>query len=162
MRIRSLTLLIVLIFLTTACSNHRLHKVDSLASEFLLEQGYEIIQQEDIVYEHRLEKKDLTQLPHQMYWSVQSVDAASYIGKIIYTSKFYVKNHPLDHAPSNPKGQTIVYVMQTENEVIGGYSLPDLDDPTDGWVYSLDGRTMEEFSGMDFGTWKQQWDSKYK
>ena len=128
MRIRSLTLLIILVFLTTACSNHRLHKVGSPAGEFLIEQGYEIIRQEDIVYEHRLEKEDLTQLPHQMYWSVQSVDAASYIGKIIYTSKFYVKNHPLDQPPSNPKGQTIVYVMQTENEVIGGYSLPDLDE----------------------------------
>ncbi|WP_454192454.1 hypothetical protein [Paenibacillus sp. Marseille-Q7038] len=162
MKMRGLTLLIVLIFLTTGCSNHTIQKVDSPAGEFLTKQGYEIIRQEDKVYARRLQREDLTQLPHQMYWSVQSVEAASYIGKMIFTSQFYVKNHPLDQAPDNPKGQTIVYIMQTENEVIGGYSLPDSDVPVDGWVYSLDGRTLEEFSGLNYGTWKREWDKKYK
>ncbi len=154
-------MLMVLFLLITACSNGSLQPLDSPSREFLTEQGYEIIRQEDPVYEHKLTREDLTQLPHQMYWSVQSVDAAVYIGKMIYTTKFYVTNHPLERAPSNPQDQTIVCVMQTENEVIGGYSLPDLDSPTDGGVYSLDGRTLEEFSGMNYGTWKRQWDEKY-
>lgn len=67
--------------------------------------GYLIISNEGIVSEYLLDKKLLTDMPYMQYWSVQSVDPVDYIGKEITTSKFIVKNHPLDNEKDNTKNK---------------------------------------------------------
>jgi hypothetical protein len=84
-------------------------------------------------------------------------------GKRISTSKFIVNNHPLDKTKDNTKQQTIVYVMESDDKVIGGYSLPDYNEIHYGGVYTLDGKTLEELTGMsDYPEWLEQWQEKYK
>lgn len=101
-------------------------------------------------------------MPYSQYWSVQSVDPLSYVGKRITTSKFIVKNHPLDNENDNRNKQTIIFLMEADNEVVGGYSFPDYDELNKGWVYTIDGKTLEEFTGISYPKWSNEWNLKYK
>jgi len=45
--------------------------------------------------------------------------------------------------------------MVCENKAIGGYSLPDED--LIGGVYSLEGKTLEEVTGLNYQDWLKKW-----
>ncbi|NLL05731.1 MAG: hypothetical protein GX270_08090 [Clostridiaceae bacterium] len=53
--------------------------------------------------------------------------------------------------------------MKTDDKIIGGYSRINFKEVKAGAnIYSIDGRTLEEFTGLDFQTWRESWDKKYK
>lgn len=131
------------------------------ALEFLKDKGYIIISYDGKVSEYVLKKEDLLDLPHQQYWGVQNIDAKDYLGQTLEIYKFTIKNHTLDNYEGNKDKQTIVWVMMCENKVIGGYSHPDVK-RLRGGVYSLDGKTLEEVTGLSYQDWLEQWTEKYK
>ncbi|ULO08548.1 hypothetical protein H1230_07010 [Paenibacillus sp. 19GGS1-52] len=97
-RIIIVPLFLIILF---GCSNNLISenskKECSKAERFITDKGYLITSNEGIVSEYLLDEKLLTEMPYLQYWSVQSADPISYVGKRITTSKFIVKNHPLDN-----------------------------------------------------------------
>jgi hypothetical protein len=154
-------IIVVLSFLFSGCGNSNEKKDQQLVKAFLKEKGYSIVCIDEKSSTYTLKKVDLLKLPYQMYWGVQTVDAGNYIGKIIKTYRTIVKNHPLDKARNNNKGQTVVWVMVCEDRVVGGYALPDYDEMVSGGVYSLEGKTLEEVTGMTLHDWVEMWNKKY-
>jgi len=154
--------LIILFGYSKNLNSENSKKEYSKAEHFITDEGYLITSNEGIVSEYLLDKKLLTEMPYIQYWSVQSVNPISYVGKKITTSKFIVKNHPLDKENDNRKKRTIIFLMEADNEVVGGYSFPDYDELHMGWVYTIDGKTLEEFTGISYSKWSKQWNLKYK
>ncbi|MDQ0112440.1 hypothetical protein [Paenibacillus harenae] len=161
-----LIILFLISIIMVGCNNHEdnTNKVSlsTTAELFITKKGYKIVKNEGYVYEYILEKKHLTEMPYLQYWSVQTIDPVSFVGKRIKTSKFIVKNHPLDNIDNNRGKQTNIYIMETEKQIIGGYSLPVHDDLQMGWVYTIDGKTLEELTGMPYQEWLEQWKQKYE
>ncbi|WPC39667.1 Ig-like domain-containing protein [Clostridium sp. JS66] len=91
----------------------------SLASEYLKNKNYNIVEYNGEIDEYVLLKEMLLQMPYMMYWSVQDTNVNDYIGKNIKTFKFTVKNHALDNVEDNNKKSTLVYVIISNNKVIG-------------------------------------------
>ncbi|MDR3682070.1 MAG: hypothetical protein P4L41_19015 [Flavipsychrobacter sp.] len=83
-----------------------------------------------------------------------------YFGKEITVYEFTVKNHPLEKIFKDSKG-TNVFIMLSEGKVIGGYSFPNADELLVGSVYSLDGKTLEEVTGLNYLQWSENWKNKY-
>jgi len=52
--------------------------------------------------------------------------------------------------------------MESGDDVIGGYSIPDYQELHMGWVYSIDGETLEEMTGMSYPGWLEEWNKAYK
>ena len=52
-----------------------------------------------------------------------------------------------------------VYVMLCECNIIGGYSYPNAD--VTGAFSSIDGKTLEEVTGLSFQQWQDNWKMKY-
>jgi hypothetical protein len=46
-----------------------------------------------------------------------------------------------------------------EGKVIGGYSFPNKE--MVGWYFSLDGKTLDEVTGLSFKEWSEKWKQKY-
>lgn len=97
-------------------------------------------------------------IPYQQAWGVQTVEPNKYFGKEITIYGFTVKNHPLETIYEESKG-TNIYIMLSEGKVIGGYSYPNAD--IDGAYYSMDGKTLEEVTGLNFQQWSKAWKMKY-
>jgi hypothetical protein len=95
----------------------------------------------------------------------QSVFPDEFIGKIIHHEYFLVKNHPLDNWKSGSNrsiGKMSVSVLIVDGTPIGGTSFPRTKrNDLVGAPYSLDGKTLEEITDMDFRTWHKQWTEKY-
>lgn len=132
------------------------------AEQFITEKGYTIVKKEKETYEYTLTKSQLTEMPYIQYWSVQSEASDAYIGKQIRTSKFIVNNHPLDELSDQAKKQTVIYLMESGDDVIGGYSIPYYQELHMGGVYSIDGETLEEMTGMSYSGWLAGWNKAYK
>jgi hypothetical protein len=126
----------------------------------LKDKGYSIVLSDGKVGEYVLKKEFLMKLPYSQIWGVQQIDANDYLNKTIESFKFTVRNHPLDNLEGNNDKQTIVWVMVCENKAIGGTSLPDED--VVGGVYSLEGKTLEEVTGLNYQDWSREWTNKYK
>ena len=158
-----LLIILLIAIITAGCSNHKdnIIPITNTAEQFISDKGYSVINNEGYVSEYILERKHLTEMPYIQYWSVQTVDPVSFVGKQIKTSKFIVKGHPLDNVPHNSRKQTYIYLMESDERIIGGYSFPDLDDLGMGWVYTIDGKTLEELTGMPYQDWIEEWNQKY-
>jgi hypothetical protein len=130
------------------------------ASSFLKDKGYSIVSSDGKVEEYVLKKEHLMKLPYSQIWGVQQIDANDYLNKTIESFKFTVRNHPLDNLEGNNDKQTTVRVLVCENKAIGGTSLPDED--LVGGVYSLEGKTLEEVTGLNYQDWSREWTNKYK
>ncbi|MEK3786339.1 hypothetical protein MKX74_08495 [Paenibacillus sp. FSL K6-1230] len=92
------------------------------AEHYVQQQGYTVVDYEDMGYEYTLERPMLTELPYVQYWSILKVEPLDYIGQKIRTVAFTVTNHPLDEMKGNSRHQTFVSIMLSEGKVIGGYS----------------------------------------
>lgn len=151
------------IFTTNPIAESKVVAVDDMnlkTQQFLIEKGYKIIKIEGKVDSYELKKDTLLGPHYGIVWGVQSIDLQNLMGKKIDTYGFVVKKHPLDSAIDNNKCQTKVWVLVDEDKVVGGYSLPDYDEPYYGGVYSMDGKTLEEITGEDFQTWSKKWVEK--
>lgn len=138
---------------------------EKTASIYVESQGYKIEQREGKVSSYTLDKSLLRSvsasasgnLPYIKIWSLQENDPEDYFGKEISTYVFTVSGHPLDKQYNT---NTNVAIMLSEGKVIGGTSTPDVDG-SDGGPHDLDGRTLEEITGISYSKWGEQWAQKY-
>lgn len=159
---RLLYFVIVLMFMiiTTGCSNSTTGD-EKIAVEFVQSHGYKITAQKGLIHEYILEKNKLwgtENLPYIQAWSVQNVEPDKYFGKEITVYCFTVTNHPLEKIYKQVQGVN-VYVMLSEENVIGGYSYPNA--KFVGAFSSLEGKTLGEVTGLTFKEWSESWKKKY-
>ena len=153
-------LLILLIFI--GCTPN-ISGDEKTSEDFVKYQGYTIITRIGEIQKYTLEKSKLYggtgTIPYQQIWGVQRVEPEKYFGKEIVVYGFTVKNHPMQKQNNNAKSGVNVYVMLSEGDVIGGYSLPNAD--VVGACNSIDGKTLKEVTGLSFKEWQNNWKDKY-
>lgn len=136
----------------------------SIMTKYLNDKKYNILEYNGKIADYTLDKGmlvlDTLNTPYIEIWSVQSVDPADYFGKEIKFYQFIVNNHILDNLCD--KKSTVVCVMMCEGKIIGGYSVPNYDQTVPGGLYSIDGKTLEELTGMTYNHWSDSWEKKYK
>jgi hypothetical protein len=139
---------------------------EKTAEDYVKSQGYEIASRRGEIDKYTLEKSRLyggtETRPYQQAWGVQKVEPDKYFSKEIIVYGFTVKNHPLEKVYKQSNG-TNIYIMLSEGNVIGGYSFPNADgaEAIAGALYSLDGKTLEELTGLSFEQWQKNWKEKY-
>ncbi|EHI99512.1 cell wall binding repeat-containing protein [Clostridium sp. DL-VIII] len=133
-------------------------KDEKTAENYLADQGYKIITSRGKTSEYILEKNMLwgSSGDYSEVWGVQRVEPDKYFGKQIIGYNFIVKNHPLEKIYNV---NTNVYVLISDGQIIGGTSFPDGDFV--GGCYSLDGKTLEEITGLSYEQWCDNWKKKY-
>ncbi|WP_433944428.1 hypothetical protein [Paenibacillus sp. SN-8-1] len=157
-------ILLVLVFMSIGCSfrpgTHKphLYRGDEKAAEaYIHSKGYLITSYRGELNTYTLQKSLLRETWCAQVWSVQSEPPENYFGREITTYGFVVEKHPLSKKLHLP---TEVNIMVTDGRAIGGYSFPHSDQMT-GAAYSLEGKELEELTGLTYTDWKDQWDEKY-
>jgi len=69
------------------------------AVTFLEQKGYRVLSYEGTIETYQLTKARLLTIPDMIYWGLQTVDPAPYLGKTVEVEKYIVTNHPLDTGP---------------------------------------------------------------
>ncbi|WP_282937897.1 hypothetical protein [Paenibacillus sp. RC67] len=143
----------------TGCSK-QISGDELTAEQYVKSQGYAVTARGGPIYSYQLDKSKLygspDSTPYMQMWGVQAEEPDRYFGQQITIYRFTVKQHPLERIY---KKKTNVFIMMTGSRIIGGYSFPDAE--VAGSVYSLDGRTLEEVTGMNFQDWMAMWKKKY-
>lgn len=133
---------------------------EKTTEDYVKSQGYNITARKGEILKYTFEinklNGEIEPLPYQQMWALQKVEPDKYFGKEITIYCFTVKNHPLE---KTYKVKTNVYIMISDGKVIGGYSFPD--EEMMGSVYSLDGKTLEEVTGLSYQKWGENWKKKY-
>ncbi|SEP12311.1 hypothetical protein SAMN04487895_12247 [Paenibacillus sophorae] len=160
-RFSNITLIIGLVLLILSGCGKNITGDEKTAEKYVTAQGYNITSSKGEVYSYTLDKGKLfgstESVPYQQAWGVQKAEPDTYFGKQIIIYQFTVSNHPLEkiyQAKSN------LYIMLCEGKVVGGYSFPDVDGLA-GAVYSLNGKTLEEVTGLSYQEWRDKWKKKY-
>ncbi|BBK76725.1 DUF4362 domain-containing protein [Clostridium butyricum] len=134
---------------------------EKIASDYIKIKGYNIINSKGQVDSYILNKDMLYgSIESDLYsdiWAEQNVEPDVYFGKEISVYGFKVKNHPLEKIYN--VDTTNIFIMICDGKVIGGYSVPNGDFV--GGVYSLDGKTLEEVTGLTYLKWCDIWKEKY-
>lgn len=128
-------------------------------AEYLNEKGYNISKSNGIIDSYVLEKEILNKQPYSNIWGLQKIEVQPYFSKNIDIYSYVVNNHKL--YTLGDMNETLVWLIVCENVIVGGYSLPNNSETLYGGVYSIDGLTLEEVTGMDFPTWQKEWQRKY-
>ena len=136
---------LLFLFVTGCSSNIATGGDEDTAVKYIKSQGYEIITQNGDIQKYTLEKSKLQTLQYQQIWGIQKTDADTYLGKEISTYCFTVEKHPLEKIY---KVKTNVFIMLSDGKVVGGYSFANK--KLYGSVYSLDGKTLEEVTGLSY------------
>jgi surfactin synthase thioesterase subunit len=127
-------------------------------------QGYEIASRIGEVGKYTLEKNKLYggtgSIPYQQAWGVQKIAPEKYFGKEIVIYGFSVQSHPIQKRDKNTKNGVNVYIMLSDGKIIGGYSCPNANAIGVSY-YSIDGRTLEEVTGLSFQQWQENCKKKY-
>lgn len=142
-------------FVLSGCTP-RATGVEKIAEDYVKSEGYRITARKGEVEKYVLEKNKLygepKTIPYQQIWGVQTVEPDKYFGREITVYGFTVKNHPMQKKDKNAKGGVNVYVMLSERNIIGGYSYPNAN--VSGAFSSIDGKTLEEVTGLSFQQWQ--------
>jgi hypothetical protein len=130
---------------------------------FIIEKGYEIISTDGKYEEIKVNKKWIYH--NSNIWAVQYSEPDEYMGKIISTYGYTVKNHLLDE--QSPNHKTKLIVMVCDYKIIGGYSNPnyeakDISLIRVGGVYSLEGKNFEDIKNISYRKWRDKFLKKYK
>jgi len=136
---------------------------EKTAKSYVKSQGYKITSRKGEIQKYTLEKSKLyggtETIPYQQMWAVQKTEPDKYFGKEITIYGFIVKGHPLQKRDNNAKHGVELYIMLIDGKVIGGYSYPNAE--VCGAYSSLDGKTLEEVTGLSFQQWQENWKKKY-
>jgi hypothetical protein len=156
------TILGLMLMISSGCSKGG--TIDAkTAEDYVKTKGYIITDRKGEIQRYTLDKSKLygstKTIPYQQSWSVQTVEPDKYFEKEVTIYGFTVKNHPLQVRDKNAKSGVNLYIMMAEGKVIGGYSFPDAD--VEGACSSLDGKTLEEVTGLSFQQWQENWKKKY-
>ncbi len=120
-------------------------------TQFLQEKGYTVLE----YHGYNQYILDKAKVRDTQYWGAQNIDPEDYIGKEIKIYAFTIKNHPLDNVEQNIKHQTFAYIMVSQDVILGGFTAPE--NGIIGKFYALDGKSLEEVSGMPFWKWYTKW-----
>lgn len=157
-----LTLFTLMTFVFSGCTP-QITGDEKTSEDFVKSKGYTITAQKGQIQKYILEKNKLyggtETIPYQQSWGVQTVEPDKYFGKEITVYGFTVKNHPMQKEDKNAKDGVDVYVMLSAGNIIGGYSYPNAD--ITGAFSSIDGKTLEEVTGLSFQQWQDNWEKKY-
>lgn len=153
-------LLIGLIILTSMGCARKVSGDEKTAAEYIKAKGYKITEYKGETKKYTLEKSMLNETFFEQMWGVQKVEPDEYFGKEIVLYDFTVKNHPVEKIYKECKSVSVC-IMLSEGKVIGGTSFPIADEHLFGGCYSLDGKTLEEVTGLDFQQWRENWTKKY-
>ena len=155
-----LFILIGLMLLTFSGCTKKVIGDEKTAEEYVKAQGYKITSYKGEISKYILEKSKLygttETIPYQQMWAVQKVEPDKYFGKEIIIYGFTVKNHPMEKIY---KQGVNVYIMLSGGKVIGGYSYPNAE--VMGAYSSLDGKSLEEVTGLSYEQWSENWKKKY-
>ncbi|SFL10367.1 hypothetical protein SAMN03159341_103220 [Paenibacillus sp. 1_12] len=160
MKFRMIVMLVGLLILIVTGCNREVTMDEQTAEAYVQAQGYKVLKHKGQITAYTLEKKTLESNPYQQSWSVQKHEPDPYFGKEVTVYGFTVANHPLEQIyPS----KTNVSIMLCEGKVIGGNSFPENNGKMIrvGAPYSLDGKTLEEVTGMTYIEWTAYWKQKY-
>jgi len=159
-----LVVLIGLMLFTVTVCTIKVTTDENTAVTYVKAQGYKITAQKGEVLKYTLEKSKLYGAIDTIYfqevWGVQMVEPEMYLSKEITVYGFTVKNHPLEKIYKESKGAN-VFIMLSGGKAIGGYSSPNTDELIIGGAYSLDGKTLEEVTGLSYQQWCENWKRKY-
>ncbi len=136
---------------------------EKVAEEFINSKGYEIVEFKGELEKYTLDKNKLVGsegIPYSQMWAVQEIEPDIYFGKEIEIYEFLVEKHPLEEIYEDTTDGVNLYIMVCDNKIIGGYSYPNAD--VFGAYYSLEGKTLEEVTGLTFKEWQEEWENKYK
>ncbi|RUT33370.1 hypothetical protein EJP77_06900 [Paenibacillus zeisoli] len=164
MRRIGLGIVLILALISEGCSfGHGVHKPhlyrgdEKAAESFIKSMGYQVTGYRGQLSTYSLQKPLLRETWCAQTWSVQKQPPERYFGSEITTYGFIVDHHPLSEKYDLP---TDMNIMMTGGKVVGGSSFPH-SDQMNGAVYSLEGKTLEELTGLSYANWKNQWDHKY-
>ena len=133
------------------------------AEKDIRDRGYVVVKTEGEIDKYTLDKNkiygEISTTPYQQIWGLQNIDALEYFGNEITVYKFIVKNHPLEKQYSNSKNGIELYYMLSDGVIIGGYSYPNSN--IAGSFSSLEGKSIEEVTGLTFNEWEKAWREKY-
>lgn len=154
-----LLILVLPLVLFFGCSK----TIESKLEDKLEDMGYKSVKYTGEVIQMRITNKEdqYRELATAQFWELQELDISKYEGKSIDYYIFYVKNHPLAEK-SNKSGYTLLWVGVYNEKFIGGVSEPFLSYDLEGRGYSLDGKTLDEVTGIPFDKWKENWIENYK
>lgn len=134
-----------------------------IADKYIKEHGYTIFKVLGESGRYKLDKGKLYGKPGSVFysqqWAVQKVKPDDYFGKEIVLIGFHVKRHPLQKTDSNCKDGVSVCVMIVDGKAIGGTSTPIVQ--TVGGCYSIDGKTMEQITGLTYKQHSEEWKKRY-
>lgn len=159
-----------IIFVISGCnsdSSESLPCYEDKAASHVKSKGYRIHSSLGVTNTYTLDSQKLTQKPYMDIWSVQETEPDPYLGKTITTCGFVVSNHPLEEKYADIDQENDyefhVHIMLAEGRVIGGTTVPVRKNGATlfGGVYSLDGKTLEEITGLDYKRWLEEWEKKY-
>ena len=158
----SVIFIVLLIFTFVGCSNKATSN-EIIVKEYVEAKGYKITESKGEIYRYTLEKRKICggteTIPYQQAWSVQTIEPYVYFGKEIIIYGFIVKNHPLQEIDKHAEKGVVLSIMVADGEVIGGYSYPNAN--VVGAFSSLDGKSLEEVTGLSFQQWSEAWEEKY-
>ena len=154
--------MVFLIFVIVGCNNKATDN-EGIAKEYIQAKGYKITESKGEIDRYTLGKNKIhggaETIPYQQVWAVQTIEPDMYFGKEIIIYGFTVKNHPMQEIDNNAKKGVNVYVMISDEKIIGGYSYPNAD--VVGAFSDLDGKSLEEVTGLSFQQWSENWEQKY-
>ncbi|WP_127580373.1 hypothetical protein [Paenibacillus koleovorans] len=160
-RVFGFGVLVALFLLILAGCSQPITGDEKTAADYVKASGYKISSYKGQIHKYILVKSKLygsiESLQYRQMWGVQRNEPDPYFGKEITIYRFVVSDHPLEELY---KTSTSVYVMLSEGKAIGGYSFPNKN--MVGAVYSMDGRTVEEVTGLTYQEWAAQWQRKYE
>lgn len=138
---------------------------EKIAERFVKTKGYKIIERKGEVEKYILEKSKIyggvETYPYQVSWGLQEKEPSGYFGEEIKVYKFVVENQPIQVTDIHAKNGVEVYIMMTDGEVIGGYSFSKSDEGLYGTFSSLEGKSLEEITGLSYDQWQDKWKEKY-
>ncbi|MCI3926874.1 hypothetical protein MO973_42555 [Paenibacillus sp. TRM 82003] len=124
--------------------------------------GYDILEDRGTIHSYVFESARFTDkfaaYPTMILWGVQRVKPEPYLGKLLEFHQFLVGGHPL--ATRYDDADTVVNVIVCEGDIIGGTSFPDIEGLM-GAAYSIDGKTLEEMTGLSYEEFRNQWVETY-
>ncbi|WP_127531009.1 hypothetical protein [Paenibacillus kobensis] len=140
---------------------------EKTAAAYVKARGYKIVSDLGEAQAYTLSRDHIVQLPYMQYWAVQKDKPDPYFGKTITSYAFVVTSHPLeskfDSHYAAKEYEIRVVIMLSEGRAVGGYSFPIRKDgmALAGGVYSMEGETLEEITGLNYSEWLEDWEKRY-
>ena len=149
--------LITLIFLFNSCNSKKEDKEYKIAESYVNSVNYKMVSYKGIKNEYILTKKNLAKPPYYIIWGMQdNIDIKDFLNKKVSVIELIVTDHPLMEKIKNYKYKSIrLYLLLVDDNIVGGYSTTL--NSTDGGLYSINGNTLEEKTGMSFQKWRAWW-----